>query len=587
MKRLIVTECMSQKFTRVLEESHPDPNSTETIFVVFTKCTSNGVFRGLVTKLEILSHPDWSFRAFMDELNQPTIKAGTTVRQALLIMKKEKRDVLPVLDRKQKVVGIVTLPNLLQALYQREHALLNTYRKKALWLLNENVEKEEVVRRAQDELIRLAHSDQLTGLPNFIEIREKIQELIQEAKQNLEEGSILIVDLDNFRYINDTMGSSIGDLILQRVSEKISLHLRAGDILARKGGDEFIIVLCRIDSYEEVLLIAENILEWLSHPFTIKGQDIFITASLGISFYPCSIKNAEELLANADLALGQAKELGKNNYQVFAEEMSHIVQYSQKQERHLRQALERRELFICYQPQVETQSRQIVGMEALLRWQNRELGLIMPNDFIPLAEKTGLIVPIGEWVLQNVCEQAKFWQKKYPGLRVSVNLSARQFHEIHRRGHYHLIKSMESILDDSHLSPELLEVEITETTIMKNYAAAMTTLKEFKNLGIRISCDDFGTGYSSLNYLKRLPIDTIKIDKSFIRDMVSDPVDVSIIRAILGMAEQLKLEVIAEGVEEAAQLNMLRDLGCTVVQGYYFSRPLTPGKATLLLQQGF
>lgn len=586
MKWLTVSECMSLDFTKVLEDDHPDLYSTGTIFAVFSMPIEANLFRGLVTKLDIISQQHQRFAEFLNDQPHPTITPKTTVRQALVLMKKEKIDILPVLNREKAFIGFVTEYQLLQAIYQREHFLLLEARKHKQLLLEENLRHQEAVQQAKDKIKHMEYSDLLTGLPNLIQIRDQIKQLLIQTTNQNQLGAILLVGLDNFKDINDLMGSHFGDVILQQVAERIINNLRKQDMLARKGGDEFIIVLRALDSTNEAVHMAKRLLEVLARPFTVEGHETYTTASVGISFYPIGTDNVEVLLSNADIALGQAKEAGKNTYQIFMQQMADKVKNSQKMEKNLRQALKNNELYIYYQPQVEIKSNRIVGMEALLRWQNPELGLVFPTDFIPLAEKTGLIKPIGDWALHAACVQTKLWQQKKAGLRVTVNLSARQFQEMHSQNAHQLIHSIEGALDAAKLSPELLEVEITESLIMKNYAAAMVTLKKLKNLGVRIACDDFGTGYSSLNYLKRFPIDTIKIDKSFINDLVYDPVDIAIIRAILVMAQQLKIEVIAEGVENKEQLDILQDLGCKVVQGYYYSQPLSVDGASLLLLTG-
>lgn len=586
MKRIKLSDCLSQHFTKVSADSFPERLATETVFAVFDVSTTGEVFRGLVTKEEIAFHENWTFAQLLTLRPQPALLLTTTPLKALALMQKEKIGILAVVDEEQRYVGIVTCLDLIQLLYQRERKLRRQAREKSFELALDNLSKNEAIERAQAYIKKITGRDYLTGLPNLPQVREQIAELLNQAEQHRHQGAVLLVDIDNFKDINDMIGSYFGDQILRQTSTRIAQCLRKQDILARKGADEFIVVLLGIESADEATLMAKSILNKLTQPFFMDHQEINLTASVGICFYPVGIQNVEVLLANADIALGQAKDVGKNNYQIFMQEMGDRVQTIQKIERYLRQAITRDELFICYQPQVEINSNSIVGMEALLRWQNPELGLILPSDFIPLAEKTGLITPIGDWVLRTACLQGKAWHQQGNPLRIAVNLSAKQFQGPYNQGAQPLIKSIEAILKEINFSPELLEVEITESMIMKNYAAAMYSLKKLKNLGIRISCDDFGTGYSSLNYLKRFPIDTIKIDKSFIDDIGDDPIDVAIIRAIIVMAQQLNIEVIAEGVEKKEQLAVLRDLGCSVVQGYLFSKPLTSAESTLFIQNG-
>lgn len=443
------------------------------------------------------------------------------------------------------------------------------------------------LKQEETRLIDDAQIDSLTGLPNFAYAREQLVHLIHDAPCHPNQGAVLLIGLDHFRDVNVMMGSCFGDKLLQLVSSRIKTLLGESDLLARKGSDEFILLLCDVECLEVAEQLASGILMALALPFFLDHQEVYITASIGMSFYPLDTQNVDGLFANVDMALGEAKEEGKNNYRIFVQEMGERIQKTQKMEKRLRQALSRRELFICYQPQIDIENHDIVGMEALLRWQNSELGLVFPNDFIPLAEKTGLIVPIGEWVLRSACQQLKRWQAEGKSLRVAVNLSVRQFQGIYTQGEEQLVCFIESVLEEMSLVPEWLEIEITESMIMKNHTSMLSMLKKLKNLGIRISCDDFGTGYSSLNYLKRLPIDVIKIDKSFIHDIAVNAMDVAIIRTIIDLAQQLHIEVIAEGVESQEQVHILRDLGCHVVQGYYFSKPLISDDATLILQHGF
>lgn len=637
MKRLTVNGCLSQQFSKVLGQHHPLLNSTKTVFAVFDRSVATGVFQGLVTKKDIVLHPGWTFSDFLQDSHQPTLREHTTVRQALVIMKKEKKDTLPVLNANHDMMGIVTRHQLLRAFYEREHLLLLSAREQktaqtrlnqqqlaesmrltevyeaaralvtvlasssiSVGLLQKGITAlttlvdatfgslglldEAAVTKAKQRINDMVHSDYLTGLPNLTKIHEKMTEVLNQPQRYDHQGAILLIDLDNFRDVNDMMGSGVGDLILRRSSKRIARQLHHDDLLARKGGDEFVIMLQGLHSADEATRMAQRILQSLTRPFRVENQTIYITASIGMSMYPSGTQNADVLLARADIALGQAKEMGKNNYQMYMQTMERKVYHKRTMEKALRQALEKDELFLCYQPQIDIKTNQIVGMEALLRWQNNNLGgLILPNDFIPMAEKTGLILPIGEWVLHTACLQASAWQMKARGLRMAVNLSARQLQAMHERDDNQFVHAVKSIFDELHFPPELLEIEITESIIMKNHAAAMGTLKKLRQLGVRIACDDFGTGYSSLNYLKRFPIDTIKIDKSFIDDIAHDSVDIAIIRAIIEMAAELHIVVVAEGVESNEQLTLLRELGCDMVQGYYFSKPVSSEEAILLL----
>ena len=586
MKRLMVSECLSQQFTKVLDLNRIESYADDSLFAVFSDSIETGSFCCLITPLDIRSN---SKRLFADCIKQnatSTLKPKNTVRQALAIMKKQHVEVMPVLDAEDHLIGVVKQCDLLQALYDQEHSLRLAALKETKGLLVTNKRQKDVVQEAQAQIKYLKRSDLLTGLPNLVQVRNYIKQLLRENKQENARGAVLLLDLDNFKDVNDLLGSYLGDLILQQVAERINNTLRQDDILARKGGDEFVIVLRTLDSANDAIIKAKELLACLARPFLLEGDEVYLTASIGISFYPLDTQNVDIILGNADIALGQAKGVGKNTYQVFMQHMADRIQSMQQMEKRLRKALDNNEFFIHYQPQIDIQNKRIVGMEALLRWNNPELGLIFPNEFIPLAEKTGLIQLIGEWVLHTACADAVRWQKTQGHLRLAVNLSARQFQDIHSQNANQLIKTIQSALDSSGLLPHMLEIEITESVIMENHTAAMATLTRLKDLGLRVSCDDFGTGYSSLNYLKQFPIDTIKIDKSFIKEIEHAPVDIAIIRAILDMAEQLNIDVIAEGVESKAQLDILNRLGCHIVQGFYYSKPLNVDAATQLFEQG-
>ena len=585
MKRLMAYECMSQQFTKVLGSDHPDAYVAESTYAVFSASIETGVFCGLVAHHDVTDHPGAVFADLLDNTFFPVIKNNTTVRQALAIMKHHGIDRLPMLTSEGRLEGIVKQSDLLQKLYQREQSLLLAGRKRELSLLRKNRRQKKIVEAAKARIRSLSLSDFLTGLPNLTQLRDHINQLITEAQQQGAKGAVLLIGLDNFKDVNDLLGSSVGDLLLQQVSLRIAAVLGPHDLLARKGGDEFVVVFYQVESFNTVMLQTKQLLRKLAEPFLLGDQELFITASAGICYYPEDADGAEALLAYADIALGAAKEKGKNNYQIFVKPMGDRVYNIQKMQKQLHLALQNHELFVHYQPQVDIQQKCVMGMEALLRWKNPEFGLVLPGTFIPLAEKTGLIRAIGDWVLCEACEEACRWQKDFPALRVAVNLSARQFQDIYCKNARHLIKVIEEILERTALPPERLEIEITESLIMIDYEAAMTALKKMKELGIRISCDDFGTGYSSLNYIKRFPIDTIKIDKFFIDDMVYEPVDVAIIRAIIDMAQRLNVEVIAEGVENKEQLRMLSELGCHMIQGYYFSRPLAVEAINLFLNR--
>lgn len=457
----------------------------------------------------------------------------------------------------------------------------------SLSLVLDNAREMEEINRARQSLTYMAHFDALTDLPNRTLLEDRIRQALTHARRYSLRLAILFIDLDNFKAINDTLSHQVGDLLLKQAAGKISACLREDDTVARQGGDEFIVLLRNIVNSRDAAQVSQKILSALENPFDIKDHEAFIGASIGISIFPDNADNIETLLANADAAMYHAKRLGKNNYQFFNEDMNYAARRAQKLEKHLRQALHLHELEIYYQAQVQAKSGKIIGMEALLRWHNDEFGHVSPADFIPLAEETGLIVSIGEWVLHEACAQAKRWQQAGKPTRVSVNLSSRQFQNPQRHNPYQLFDTVKSALDKSGLPPDLLELEITESIMMQHVDITMTVINRLKGLGVRFSVDDFGTGYSSLSYLKKFPIDTLKIDKSFIADIIDDPNDNAIVSAITVMAKRLKLEVIAEGVETIEQLDFLRNLRCDTIQGYYFSKPIPGDEAFLLLNNGF
>ncbi len=435
-------------------------------------------------------------------------------------------------------------------------------------------------KHTQERLTYLAHYDELTGLPNRTLFNENLEQILLESKRRQRLAAAMFLDLDRFKTINDTLGHEMGDTLLKAVAERLRQCVRRGDVIARLGGDEFTIALADVAQYEDVARVAQKMLDNFAYPFHIGGRDLFVTASIGIALYPQDHRGVDGLLKNADAAMYRAKELGRNNYQFFTQEMNVEASKRLTLETHLRRALERDEFLLHYQPQVDLESGAVVGVEALIRWQNRELGMVSPADFVPLAEETGLIVPIGEWVLRSACRQNKAWQDAgLPKLRISVNLSARQFRE------RNLIETVRRVLRETGLAPEFLELELTES-LLQHVDTAEVVLKELHALGVHISVDDFGTGYSSLNYLKRFPIDNLKIDRSFVRDVINDPDDAAITDAIITMAHTLGIHVVAEGVETREQLAFLHQHRCDLMQGYYFSKPLAADALVELLRSG-
>lgn len=432
----------------------------------------------------------------------------------------------------------------------------------------------------EKQLDRMAHHDHLTGLPNRLLFADRLNQSLSRARRKSAPLAVMFLDLDRFKTINDTLGHSTGDLLLKSVAERVSDCIREADTVARMGGDEFTVILTESQNQADVLAVAQRILDSLAEPFDVAGHELFVTTSIGISIYPSDGVDVETLVRNADAAMYRAKEQGRNNYQLCSWAVNAAALEKFELETALRRAVERNEFLAHYQPRVNLHTGEIVGLEALVRWQHPELGLISPAQFIPIAEETGLIVPIGEWVVKEACEQNKRWQDSgLPKIPVAVNISPRQFR------HDDLVESIAAILEETRLAPEYLELEVTENAIMHRPIVAANSLRRLKEMGIRISIDDFGTGQSSLSYLKRFPLDTIKIDQSFVKDITTDPDDSAIAQAIISMAQTLGLGVIAEGVETLEQLELLKSLGCNEVQGYFISRPMRPeGVATALAE---
>ncbi|GAB7389210.1 hypothetical protein BSNK01_30480 [Bacillaceae bacterium] len=446
-------------------------------------------------------------------------------------------------------------------------------RKDELGLLAEGINRMSAsLEKYTRQMKRQAYYDHLTDLPNRRLFNKKLSRLLEEVRENGQTLAVMFIDLDRFKLINDVFGHAVGDQLLKLVAERLKFCLRYEDIISRIGGDEFTVVLPGM-TQQTAEPVAQRILDVLTQPFMIEGHELFVTPSIGISLYPEDGDDADTLIRNADTAMYRAKDQGKNNYQFFTSEMREAFFKKIRLEEDLRKALKRQEFLILYQPQVNVQSGQITGMEALLRWKHPELGLISPADFIPIAEETGLIVPIGEWVMRTVCRENKALQEAgFPPLRVAINLSAQQVQQ------QDFVQTVKRILEETGMDPRRLSLEITESTAMQYVDLTIEKLQRLKELGIQISIDDFGTGYSSLSYLRRFPINTLKIDKSFVNDINSNTDNTSIITTIIAMARNMKLNVIAEGVETVEQLNFLRKNHCYEVQGYLFGKPLSLGE---------
>jgi len=424
-------------------------------------------------------------------------------------------------------------------------------------------------RRYQEQLEYQANHDMLTGLSNRNLLYDRLDQAIVYAQRYKRLVAVVLIDLDNFKIINDSLGHNVGDQLVKAVATRLRECVRKGDTVARQGGDEFVLVLNDQENLPAVTHVMQKILNIISRVYVVEDREIYITCSIGFSLYPQDGLDVETLLKNADAAMYRAKEHGRNNFQFFTPEMNAKINERLTLESSLRQALERNEFFLHYQPLVDLHSGRIISAEALVRWKHPELGVISPAKFIPLAEETGLIVSIGAWVLKTACAQNKAWQEAgLYAINVSVNLSARQFRQ------KDLVNSIAQALKDARLDARYLELELTESVIMHNAEEVIDTLRELKSMGIHLSIDDFGMGYSSLSYLKRFPVDRLKIDQSFVRDITFDPDDAAIAQAVITLAHSLDLRVIAEGVETEAQLNFLRAHCCDEIQGYYFSRPV-------------
>ncbi|NOU00317.1 MAG: EAL domain-containing protein [Gallionella sp.] len=433
-------------------------------------------------------------------------------------------------------------------------------------------------KRAEVQLEKMAHFDNVTNLPNRHFFNRRASDLVQLNQGSGHRIALLFIDLDNFKYVNDTFGHHSGDLLLIGVAERLKNAVRTSDMVARFGGDEFAVLLGNPSSIEQVEKIAQKILVSLGEAFDINEYQFHIGASIGLAMLPDHSDTIEELLKQADAAMYQAKSSGKNNVQIWTPETSSVSAKHFEMESGLRKAMMNDEFIIHYQPIIDLTNEKIVGMEALLRWQHPTLGLISPAEFIPLAEETSLIIPIGEWVLRNACATAQNWQKRYGALYISVNVSAKQFQNVN------LPQTIAAILRETHLPAECLELEMTESMLMDHTVATTNKLNEIAAMGVGLSLDDFGTGYSSLLYLKRFPLTKLKIDRGFITDLPDDAEDKAITQAIIALSKSLNLKVLAEGVETAEQAAFLTKNQCQFGQGYFYSKPLDAKSFTALLQ---
>jgi diguanylate cyclase (GGDEF)-like protein/PAS domain S-box-containing protein len=435
-------------------------------------------------------------------------------------------------------------------------------------------------KKAKETIHHLAYHDPLTRLPNRRFFITHLHTALEQAKHHGEMLTIMFIDIDGLKNVNDTLGHSVGDCLLRNVSERLTECIRNGDMVARIGGDEFTVLLPRVETIEEALNVAQNILDVFTQPFELEGHELHVSLSIGISAYPDHGENAEILIKRADAAMYYTKSRVKNNYKVYSE---YIDSHSLERlviENDLRKAIKQNQFQLFYQPKVNIYTGEIIGMEALVRWNHPQRGMISPVNFIAIAEETGIIVQLGEWILRTACKQNKEWQDNgYPPFRIAVNLSARQFKK------ENLVETIKSVLIETKMDAKWLELEITESAIMDSVEDTVLTLNHLKNMGVQVSIDDFGTGYSSLSYLKKLPIDTLKIDQSFVRDLPVHLDDIAIVTAIISMARSLNLQVTAEGVETEEQLAFLQENGCNEIQGFFISKPVPSEEMKKMLER--
>ncbi len=513
---------------------------------------------------------------------EPTVSVDEVTvlgREGLATAREDATDLreraVTVRERKVRAVEV------LQTATDGQVALLQQVNSRLVTATIEAHKLAEQVQTAKAQLVHLAHHDVLTALPNRLLLQDRLGQAIELARRQGRQLAVMFMDLDQFKHINDSLGHAVGDQLLQSVAQRLVACVRQSDTVSRQGGDEFVLLLPCIEQAEDAALSAQKILVAIELPHRIGQHDLHISVSIGISIYPDDGQDAETLIKNADSAMYHAKESGRNTFEFFEQEMNARAVQRQSTEASLRRALERQEFVLHYQPKIDLQSGTIVGVEALIRWQHPQRGLLLPEQFVTIAEECGLILPIGRWVLREACHQAQAWLLAgLPPITVAVNTSAFEFRA------KDFLENIRATLEDECLEPHYLELELTESALMRDVESTDSVLCALAELGVKLAIDDFGTGYSSLSYLHKFPIDALKIDQSFVNDMTRNPDDAAIVCAVISMAKSLRLRVIAEGVETAEQVAFLQARQCEEGQGYHFGRPVAAEALASLLQTG-